>query len=88
VRGIDPWKSVGGSPFGRWDQWFATEMGSREWERITTMAEVSRRARRGDLSLAVFAAADQPGFHRDYLRKRCQELTGRPPPRPRLAIVR
>ncbi len=36
----------------------------------------------------IFAAADQPGFHGDYLRKRCLELTGRAPPgRAHLTIV-
>jgi hypothetical protein len=46
----------------------ALEMGSREWQRITTMAEAALRQRRRDLALAIFAAADQPGFHRERLR--------------------
>ncbi len=69
----------------------ATEMGSRAWERITTMAEAALRARRRDLALAVCGAADQPGLHRDYLRAQCRRLTGAqppaPPPRPHLTVV-
>jgi len=77
--------------FGRFVA-LATEMGSREWERVTTMAEAALRARRRDLALAVFAAADQPGFHRDYLREQCRRLTGTLPtarrPRAHPTVVR
>lgn len=58
----------------------AAKMGSEKWERITTMAECALKHGRKDLALAVFAAADQPGFHRDYLRRQCMKLTGQPPP--------
>ncbi len=58
----------------------ARQMGSHGWERITKMAELAWRAGRCDLAAQVFAAADQPGPHRDYLRRRCLELTGRTPP--------
>jgi hypothetical protein len=68
----------------------AREMGSREWERITTMAETAGRAGRDDLVLEIFAAADQPGFHREHLRDECGRMTGcEPPPwRPQLSVVR
>ena len=65
----------------------AAEMGSREWQRITTMAEAALRGRRRDLALAIFAAADQPGFHRAHLRDECRRLLGTLPAgrRPRAA---
>lgn len=58
----------------------AAKMGSEKWERITRMAESALKQGRKDLALAVFAAADQPGFHREYLRRQCMKLTGQPPP--------
>lgn len=58
----------------------AANMGSEKWERITRMAESALKQGRKDLALAVFAAADQPGFHRDYLRQQCLKLTGQLPP--------
>lgn len=54
----------------------ASEMGSRNWRRIEYMAEAALRARKRALAIEVFTAADQPGWHRDHLRKRCKELTG------------
>lgn len=67
----------------------AEEMGSRAWRPILDMAEAARKARRRELVLAVFAAADQPGFHRDDLREQCQRMTGESPPaRRHLKIVR
>lgn len=66
----------------------AREMGSREWERITTMAEAAWSASEHELAFRVFAAANQPGEHRDYLIERCRELTGRTPPdAPHLSLV-
>jgi hypothetical protein len=38
----------------------AQQMGSRHWQRITTMAEAALTAGKRDLARAVFAAADQP----------------------------
>jgi hypothetical protein len=50
------------------------------------------KVRKRDLAVEVFAAADQPGFHQEYLRKECEKLTGGPPPpfrrKTRLAVVR
>ena len=57
----------------------AAQIGSGNWQRITTMVEAALKQDRKDLALAVFAAADQPGFHRDYLRQQCMKLTGQPP---------
>lgn len=54
----------------------AMEMGSRHWARITAMAEAALRARRRDLAGAIFAAADQPGMHREHLREQCRRLLG------------
>lgn len=67
----------------------AQEMGSREWERITTMAEAALEAGDRALAIRVFEAANQPGFHDDFLRTRCRELTGHTLPEPRhLKVVR
>lgn len=59
----------------------AGEMGSRQWERITSMGDAALAAGRREIARAVFAAADQPGMHRDYLRQQSRRLLG-PPPRP------
>lgn len=67
----------------------ATEMGSRAWERITTMAEAAMEAGDRALAVQVFQAANQPGSHRDYLARRCRELTGHELREPRhLELVR
>jgi hypothetical protein len=58
----------------------AAEMGSRDWRPIVTMARTAWKARKRDLALEVFAAADQPGFHQDYLHSQCVEVTGRSVP--------
>jgi hypothetical protein len=55
----------------------AEEMGSRERERIRTMAEAALQAGRRDLAVAVFAAADQPGVQRDQLREQSHRLLGK-----------
>ena len=67
----------------------AAQMGSRAWEPILQLAAAAWKAKRRELALAVFTAADQPGFHRDYLRQECQAMTGQLPPAKRhLGIVR
>jgi hypothetical protein len=38
------------------------------------LAESALRAHRPDVAAAVFDAADQPGFQREYLRRRRREL--------------
>ena len=54
----------------------ARRLGSDHWMPIVALAESALSARRHDLAVAVFAAADQPGRHRDHLRDRCIKLTG------------
>ncbi len=49
---------------------------SDHWMPVVALAESAARARRQDLAVDVFRAADQPGWHRDFLRRRCLELTG------------
>ena len=52
----------------------AQEMGSRAWERITTMAEMAERHGQHDLALAVYEACLGPGMHEGFLKKRYREL--------------
>jgi hypothetical protein len=67
----------------------AREMGSRAWEPILTMAEAAWKAGKHKVAVAVFSAADQPGFHQEYLREECVKMTGRlPPKKPYLTVVR
>lgn len=69
------WLHVAGRRFSRYEQ-AANRIGSRNWQPIMVMAESALRAGRHELAVAVFRAADQPGFHREHLRERCQALTG------------
>jgi len=70
--------------YRRFDEFvgLATEMGSSAWKPIVTMAEAAWKARKKDLALAVFGAANQPGWHQEYLRKECQRVTKCAPPSP------
>jgi hypothetical protein len=52
----------------------ARDLGSEHWGPIVALAESALRGHRSDVAAAVFDAADQPGPHRDYLRKRRREL--------------
>jgi hypothetical protein len=61
----------------------AGEMGSREWERVTDMAEAAWHAGARALAIEVFDAANQPDPLRWYVKKRCLELTGHELPEPR-----
>jgi hypothetical protein len=54
----------------------ATLLGSSHWRPVDAMARAALEAGDRDLAVAVFAAADQPGWHRDHLRRRCLQLTG------------
>jgi hypothetical protein len=65
----------------------AERLGSDQWMPIVTLAETALAARRRDLARRVFAAANRPGHHQDYLAARCLELTGEPPARRRLRVV-
>ena len=57
----------------------AAALGSDHWMPIVALAEAARVRSRLDIAREVFAAADQPGRQRDYLRERCIQLTGAPP---------
>jgi hypothetical protein len=65
----------------------AERLGSDQWPPIVALAETALAAGRRDLARRVFAAANRPGRHQDYLAARCLELTGEPPPRHRLRVV-
>lgn len=54
----------------------AGRVGSRAWGPIETMARSSPGADDVAGAVAVFRAADQPGFHREYLRRLCLKMTG------------
>ena len=55
----------------------AKEMGTRAWERITTMSERAEKHGRYDLVLAVYEACLGPGVHDKFLRKKYNELKSR-----------
>ena len=57
----------------------AEQLGSDHWMPIVALAQAAINRGRDDLAREVFAAADQPGLQRDYLRQQCIELTGTPP---------
>lgn len=48
----------------------ARDLGSKHWMPVVALAESALRAHRPDVAAAVFDAADQPGSHREYLRRR------------------
>jgi hypothetical protein len=54
----------------------AGRLGSRVWRPVVAMAESQLEAGDKVGAVAVFRAADQPGWHRDHLRDRCRALTG------------
>ena len=55
----------------------AKEMGSREWERITTMSETAERHGQHDVALAVYEACLGPGMHEVLLREKYEKLRDR-----------
>jgi hypothetical protein len=57
----------------------AERLGSDHWMPIVALAEAAIKRRRHDIAREVFAAADQPGLQRDYVRQRGIELTGASP---------
>jgi hypothetical protein len=57
----------------------AARLGSDHWMPIVALAQAAIARGRKDVAREVFAAADQPGLQRDYLRDRCVELTGSVP---------
>jgi len=62
----------------------AREMGSRHWERIIKLADRAMKKRKRELACQVFEAALTPGDHREFLKKKYDQLkTGRWDPDPR-----
>ena len=57
----------------------AAGLGARAWRPILTMAKAALDADKRPLAMAIFAAADQPGPQRDYLRAECVKILGEPP---------
>jgi hypothetical protein len=55
----------------------ATEMGTRAWERITTMSEMAEAHGQYDLALAVYEACLGPGMHERFLRNKYEALKSR-----------
>ena len=55
----------------------AKVMGTRAWQRITTMAEMAEKHEDYKLALAVYEACMGPGAHEEYLRKKYAELKTR-----------
>lgn len=54
----------------------ARRLGSRSWRPIEAMARSHLAAKDRAGAIAVLKAADQPGFQRELLRKKCLDLTG------------
>jgi hypothetical protein len=57
----------------------AERLGSDHWRPIVALAKAAIKRGRDDIARDVFAAADQPGLQREYLRQQCIELTGATP---------
>lgn len=57
----------------------AEQLGSDRWMPIVALAKAAIKHGRDEIARDVFAAADQPGLQRDYLRQQCIELTRSPP---------
>ena len=55
----------------------ARQMGSRQWQRITSMSAMAEKHRRYDLALAVYEAGLEPGQPEAYLCKQYAELQER-----------
>jgi len=54
----------------------ARRLGSRAWRPVEAMARSQLAVNDRAGAVAVFKAADQPGFQRGHLRKLCRSLTG------------
>jgi hypothetical protein len=55
----------------------ARAMGTRAWQRITTMSEMAEKCKRYDLAVGVYEACMGPGMHQEFLQKKYAELQGR-----------
>ncbi len=62
--------------FDRFIPW-ARLMGTREWQRITRMAEMAEGQGKPDLAVAVYEACLGPGFHEKFLREKYEQLKER-----------
>ncbi len=69
------WAAIAARRYGRYAE-AARRLGSDHWMPVVALAESAARSRRQGLALEVFRAADRPGWHQDFLRRRCLELTG------------
>ncbi len=52
----------------------AALMGTREWRRITSMAELAAVNKKYDVALSIYEACLSPGRHEDYLKKEYEKL--------------
>jgi hypothetical protein len=52
----------------------ARQMGTREWQRITRLAEAAEKGQQTDLALSVYEASLGPGWHEKYLREEYEKL--------------
>ena len=68
----------------------AGRAGSDQWWPIVTLAESALAAENRKLALDVFAAANRPGHHQEYLRDQCKKILSVDAPtyRPALSVVR
>jgi hypothetical protein len=66
----------------------AIKLGSSVWRPVVTTAEAALKARKPDLALAVFGAANQPGRHQEYLAKECRRVTRKKMPKAGSKLVK
>ncbi|MCW5201441.1 hypothetical protein VU12_00690 [Desulfobulbus sp. US4] len=52
----------------------AALMGTREWRRITSMAELAAESKKYDVAVSIYEACLSPGRHEDYLKKEYEKL--------------
>ncbi|MHB8318663.1 MAG: hypothetical protein ACYDEP_05435 [Acidimicrobiales bacterium] len=69
------WLAVAGRRFTRYVE-VASRLGTDHWREVEALATSALRSKRRDLAVAVFQAADRPGWHQKFLRERCASLTG------------
>ena len=56
----------------------AAEIGTRVWHPILKMAQAAMADGEQELAKEVFAAADRPGMHQNYLREQSAKMFGKP----------
>lgn len=67
------WLHVAGRRYTSYES-AAARLGSAHWMPVVAMAESAVRGGRDDIAHAVYDAADQPGWHRDLIRRKRAEL--------------